>query len=246
MSDLTPSLSWLGHAAISLTLPDERVILIDPWLNDNPACPDHLKDPPRCDFIVLTHGHADHTGDVSRLITKHNPHIVATVELCTVLGMSSPKGRFAPMNIGGTQAIDQVSFSLTRAFHSSSIDSPDGPIYAGMPCGVVINHAGLAPVYHAGDTDVFSDMKLIAEFLNPKIVILPIGDHFTMGPSGAAFAAAMLSPNSILPIHFGTFPVLHGSVDAFRDALAEPLKQRLIAPTAGELLAWTDEGLSRI
>ncbi len=241
----TPStLTWLGHATIQMTLPDERVILIDPWLNDNPSCPDAHKKVPRCDFIALTHGHFDHIGDVARLIDEHNPHVVGTVELCTVLGMKSPKARFAPMNIGGTQDVDGVRFTLTRAFHSSSVDSENGPMYAGMPCGLVVTAERLAPFYHAGDTDVFSDMKLIAELFAPKIAALPIGDHFTMGPDGAALAASYLNPRTILPIHFGTFPLLHGTVPAFREALSAELRERVVTPEVGQTLAWSAEGLA--
>ncbi len=240
----TASMTWLGHAAIQLTLPDERVILIDPWLRDNPSCPEALEDPPRCDLLALTHGHMDHTGDVARLIEKHDPKVIATVELCALLGMSSPKGRFAPMNIGGTQDVDGVNFSLTRAFHSSSIDSENGPLYAGMPCGIVVDFDELGPFYHAGDTDVFSDMELIAELFAPEIAALPIGDHFTMGPVGASIAAELLQPATIVPIHYGTFPVLHGTPEAFRDALPEELKTRLIVPNVGESVSWTENGLS--
>jgi L-ascorbate metabolism protein UlaG (beta-lactamase superfamily) len=238
-------MAWFGHATIRLTLPDERVVLIDPWLRDNPSCPDNLKTVERCDFIALTHGHGDHTGDVARLIEQHNPQVVATVELCAHLGMQSQQGRFAPMNIGGTQIIDGVSFSLTRAYHSSSVDSESGPLYAGMPAGVVIDFDGLSPFYHAGDTDVFSDMKLIADIFAPRVVALPIGDHFTMGPVGAAHAATLFQPANIIPIHYGTFPVLHGTPDAFRDALPEALKPRLVVPAAGESIPWTENGLSR-
>lgn len=239
------NMTWLGHAAVRLTLPDERVILIDPWLRDNPSCPDALKEQPRCDFLALTHGHGDHTDDAPRLIEKFNPHVIAAVELCQVLGLKSPKARFAPMNIGGTQTIDGVGFSLTRAYHSSSIDLETGPAYTGMPCGVVVDFEDLAPFYHAGDTDVFGDMKLIAELFAPKIAALPIGDHFTMGPAGAAYAAQLFQPANIVPIHYGTFPVLHGTPEAFREALPEDLKTRLIVPEVGEPIAWTENGLSR-
>ena len=238
------TITWLGHASFRLTLPDERVLLVDPWLMDNPACPDALKQPDRCDLIALTHGHFDHAGDVERLVSQFNQKIVATIELCTALGLKSPKARFHAMNIGGTQTIDGVDFSLTRAFHSSGIDTETGPMYTGMPCGLVVGCNGLARFYHAGDTDVFSDMKLIAELFQPKIAALPIGDHFTMGPRGAAMAARFLRPATIVPMHYATFPLLHGTVDAFRDALDDELKDRLVSPKAGQDLAWTADGLT--
>ena len=238
------SMTFLGHATIQLTLPDERVIIIDPWLRDNPSCPDKRADPPRCDFIALTHAHSDHIDDVDRLIQNHNPQVIATIELCELLGMRNPKTRCAPMNIGGTQTVDGVDFTLTQAFHSSGFSSENGPQYAGMPAGIIISAAGVASFYHAGDTDVFGDMKLIAELFAPKIAALPIGDHFTMGPKGAAIAAKLLTPDCIVPMHFGTFPQLHGTVDAFRDALPADLRGRLIVPAVGESVGWTTEGLS--
>jgi L-ascorbate metabolism protein UlaG (beta-lactamase superfamily) len=236
-------MTWLGHATIRLALPDERVILIDPWLKENPSCPDRFKQLARCDFIVLTHGHFDHIDDVASIVEDHNPKVVGMVELCTALGMRTPKAQYQPMNLGGTQTIDGVSFTLTQAFHSSSIDSEQGPIYTGMPAGVVINVEGVATFYHAGDTDVFGDMKLIAKLHKPKIAALPIGDHFTMGPAGAALAAQMLQPQCIVPIHYGTFPVLTGTPDGLRDALPAELKDRVVAPEVGQPLSWTADGL---
>jgi L-ascorbate metabolism protein UlaG (beta-lactamase superfamily) len=234
---------WLGHSAFELTLPDGRVILIDPWLNDNPSCPDDCKNPARCDFVVLTHGHVDHIGDADRLIDAFNPKIIGAVELCDALGRNRPKGQYFAMNIGGTQTIDGIDFTLTFARHSSSVNTESGPVYTGMPCGVVIRFGDLAGVYHAGDTDVFGDMKLIAELFQPKVAILPIGDHFTMGPKGAALAARFLEPNTIVPMHYGTFPLLRGAPDALRTALDPDLKDRLVVPKAGERWNWTAQGL---
>lgn len=235
--------TWLGHATCQLTLPDERVILIDPWLANNPSCPDVCKTVSRCDFIGLTHGHFDHTEDVAGLIEKFNPHVVATVELCDVLGQTSPKAKFAAMNIGGTQVVDGVSFTLTRAYHSSSMPTDKGPAYTGMPCGMIVAADGVGSFYHAGDTDVFSDMQLIAQLFAPKVAALPIGDHFTMGPRGAAMAAKFLNPNTIIPLHYGTFPLLHGTPDQLRSALEPSLKDKLVVPKAGESLAWTSNGV---
>lgn len=241
---MSASITWLGHATIRLQLPDERVIFIDPWLMDNPCCPSELKAPSRCDMIFLTHGHADHIGDVPRLVEAFDPLVVVNFELCNVLEKQIGRGRFSGMNPGGTQSLEGVRVSLTQAFHSSSVDSPAGPIYAGMPNGLVVGVDGLASVYHAGDTDVFSDMKLIASLHEPKVCFLPIGDHFTMGARGAALAAEMLQPKAIIPIHYKTFPVLDQSADAFRDALPEGLRDRVLVPEVGQELAWTATGLA--
>jgi L-ascorbate metabolism protein UlaG (beta-lactamase superfamily) len=241
--DMNATITWLGHATMRLVLPDGRVILIDPWLEGNPACPDALKQPARCDLVVLTHGHADHVGDLPALVNRFDPVVIGTFELCNVLEAQIGKGRFSGMNTGGTQEVEGVRVSLTQAFHSSSVDSPKGPIYAGMPNGVVVGADGLAPVYHAGDTDVFSDMKLIAQLFEPKVCILPMGGYFTMGAKGAALAAEMLGPAAIIPIHYKTFPVLSPDVDAFEQALPANLRARLVVAQIGEELAWTATGI---
>jgi L-ascorbate metabolism protein UlaG (beta-lactamase superfamily) len=154
------------------------------------------------------------------------------------------KGRYEWMNTGGTHTVDGVRFSLTQAFHSSGVYSPEGPAYGGMPNGVVIAVDGLAAMYHAGDTDVFSDMKLIAQLFTPKICILPIGDRFTMGARGAALAAEMLQPAAIIPGHYKTFPFLAPSAYAFREALPAHLRSRLFVPDVGEPLEWTATGVA--
>ena len=237
------TITWLGHASFRLVLTDGRVVFIDPWLTDNPACPDRLKKPARCDLVLLTHGHADHTGEVPRLIEAHNPTIVGNYDLCAALRKTIGKGKFSGMNTGGTQEVGGVRVSLTRAYHSSSIDTPQGPMYAGMPNGVIVDAPGLAKVYHAGDTDVFTDMKLIAQVFAPKICILPIGDFFTMGAKGAALAAEMLQPAAIIPGHYKTFPILAQSAEAFRAALPANLRERVFAPEVGKELAWTETGV---
>lgn len=237
------SLTWFGHATVRLTLPDDRVIFIDPWLTDNPACPDALKRPDRCDLILLTHGHGDHIGDVGALIDRFDPPIVANYDLCNVLHRVIGKGRYSGMNTGGTQVIDGVCVSLTRAYHSSAVETPEGIIYGGMPNGFVVRVEGLATVYHAGDTDVFSDMKLIAQLFAPKIVILPIGDHFTMGAKGAAMAAELLQPTAIVPVHYKSFPMLAQSPDEFRKVLSSALRNRLFEASVGQPIGWTVTGL---
>lgn len=240
---MAASITWLGHATVQLTLPDERVIIIDPWLTENPGCPDHLKNPERCDMILVTHGHFDHVDDVGQLVERFNPMIVGNLELCSALEKRIGKGRYSGMNTGGAQTIGGVRVSLTQAFHSSAVDSPDGPIYAGMPNGLIVGADGLATIYHAGDTDVFSDMKLIAKLFAPQVCILPIGDHFTMGAAGAAMAAEFLQPAVIIPVHFGTFPVLTQTTEDFRNALSDELKSCVREIDVGQALPWTDAGI---
>jgi L-ascorbate metabolism protein UlaG (beta-lactamase superfamily) len=148
------------------------------------------------------------------------------------------------MNTGGTQTVDGVRVSLTQAFHSSSIDSPEGPIYAGMPNGIVVDVDGVAALYHAGDTDVFGDMKLIAQIFEPKVCILPIGGYYTMGAKGAALAAEMLEPAAIIPCHYKTFPILAQNANDFRAALPAEMKDRLVVAEIGRALAWTPSGVA--
>lgn len=241
---MSATITWLGHSAFRLVLPDGRVVLIDPWLNENPSCPESEKKVSRCDMILITHGHFDHVGDSIELAKRFNPIIVANYDLCGVLQKLAGKGRFEGMNTGGTLELDGVRVSLTRAYHSSGVDSPEGPIYGGMPNGVVLAAKGVATVYHAGDTDVFTDMTLIAHLFEPKIAILPIGDRFTMGAKGAALAANLLNPAAILPCHYQTFPLLAQSADSFREALTPQLRTRLHTPKPGQSLRWSATGIS--
>ncbi|MCO6436991.1 MAG: metal-dependent hydrolase [Phycisphaerae bacterium] len=241
---MSATITWQGHASFRLTLPDGRVILIDPWLTENPACPAAERKIARCDMIVLTHGHADHVGDVARLIKGFNPPVVGNYDLCAALQHTIGQAKYSGMNTGGTQDVAGVRVSLTQAFHSSALGTPDGPVYAGMPNGVVVEVPGLARLYHAGDTDVFSDMKLIARLFSPQIAILPIGDFFTMGAAGAAIAADLLQPRAIIPCHYKTFPILAQSADKFREALPDALRSRVHAINAGQSLSWTADGVA--
>ncbi len=238
-------ITFIGHASFRLTLPDERVILIDPWLANNPSCPASEKTQPRCDYIALTHGHSDHTEDVPALVKQHSPKVVTNIDFASVLESACPGGQYCGMNLGGTQVIDDIKFTMTRAFHSSGYATKDGLTYAGMPGGFVIEAPGLAAIYHAGDTDVFSDMKLIHDLFAPKIIILPIGDHYTMGPKGAAIAAKYFDPATIIPMHYGTFPVLTGTVDAFNQHLGPDLAARVVTMSAGDSAGWTNAGMAR-
>lgn len=240
---MSATITWLGHSTVQMILPDDRVVIIDPFLDENPMCPESFKKPSRCDLLLLTHGHFDHISGVAGLIDRFNPTIIGNFELCAALEKTLGKGKYSPMNTGGTQTIDKVHVSLTPALHSSSIATDNGPMYAGMPNGFIVKIDVLASVYHAGDTDIFSEMALIARRYAPQICILCMGGYFTMDAKAAAMATDMLKPTSILPIHYKTFPVLAQSVDELRRLLPAKFKGALLAPNPGQELVWTAAGL---
>ena len=207
------SLTWLGHAAFRLDTDGGKRIYVDPFLTHNPKAPEAEKQPERVDVIALTHGHSDHVGDTVEL-SKRFPEaeIVAIVELKGWLGQQGANvGDLPGLNKGGTQAIDGVRFTLTNAFHSSSSD--DGA-YLGEPAGIVVRLEDGTTVYFAGDTCVFGDMQLIGRLYQPNVAVLPIGDHFTMGPEEAALALELLGNPRCVPCHWGTFGLLTGTPDA--------------------------------
>lgn len=207
---------YAGHSAVFIESKD-FVIAIDPWLN-NPLCPPNLKNPQKLDLIILTHGHSDYAGDAPALAKKTGAKVAATFELAQILaGEGVAPGKLIFMNKGGCVKLGDLTISLVHAFHSSSYDTKAGPVYAGEACGVVIKD-GTTSIYHAGDTALFSDMKLIGEIHKPDIALLPIGDCFTMGPNDAARAAEFIGAKTVIPIHHTTFPPLTGTPEAFAKA----------------------------
>jgi L-ascorbate metabolism protein UlaG (beta-lactamase superfamily) len=209
-------LTWLGHATFRITTGSGQVILIDPWLTSNPACPDSLKQVDRVDILLITHGHFDHIADAVDLANKHKPKVIAMPETCGWLeskGVENTSG----MNIGGTQKMGDLEFTMVDATHSGGIQDGDKMVYGGDPAGFVIRLPGGPAIYHAGDTGVFGDMKLIGELYSPDVALLPIGDYYTMGPREAALAIRLLGVRHVIPMHFGTFPVLTGRPEQLRE-----------------------------
>jgi L-ascorbate metabolism protein UlaG (beta-lactamase superfamily) len=220
------TLTWLGHASFRLDTDDGKRIYVDPFLSGNPKTPDAEKEPDRVDVIALTHGHGDHVGDTVEL-SKRFPDapIVALVELKGWLGKQGANvGQLPGINKGGTQDVDGIRFTLVNAFHSSSSDGGD---YLGEAAGLVVRLPNGPSVYFAGDTCVFGDMQLIARLYKPDVAVLPIGDHFTMGPEEAALALELLGKPRCVPCHWGTFPLLTGTADklaALTDAQVERIE----------------------
>jgi L-ascorbate metabolism protein UlaG (beta-lactamase superfamily) len=222
-------LTWLGHASFRLDSPGGKRIYVDPWLA-NPKCPEAEQEPERVDLIAITHGHDDHVGDTVELWKKFKPPVVALVELRRWLdeqGVTAESMAHAP-NKGGTVEVDGVKLTLTDAHHSSS--SHDGR-YTGEPAGIVLELENGFTIYFAGDTNVFASMQLIGRIYEPDVAVLPIGDHFTMGPREAAVALELLAVKRCVPCHYGTFPLLTGTPDELR-RLAPDVE--ILAPEPGK------------
>ncbi len=225
-------LTWLGHAAFHLELGGQH-ILIDPFWTGNPKFPQGYEERlERVDVIVVTHGHEDHLGDTARLAAKYGATVVAQYEICMWVNAQGVE-RLQPMNTGGAIEQDGIRYVMVPAFHSSAIIRDGTPVTMGDPAGFVIQGDGHS-LYHAGDTALFSDMRLIQRLYAPKIGFIPVGDRFTMGPETAAIACnEFLELDLVIPIHWGTFDLLSGDPNDFA---ARVTRGRVHVPTPGETI----------
>jgi L-ascorbate metabolism protein UlaG (beta-lactamase superfamily) len=228
-------ITWMGHATFRLTTPSETVIIVDPWVKSNPACPDSLRNVNKVDTLLITHGHFDHIADAVELAKKFKPQVVAIPETCAWL-KSKKVENTAEMNKGGTQKVGEIEVTMVHAVHSCGITEGDEVIYGGEACGYIIRLLGGLTLYHAGDTAVFSDMKIIGDLYSPDLAMLPIGDHYTMGPREAALAIRLLGVHHVIPMHYGTFPVLTGRPDRLRELTQDIAGLEIHALRPGETI----------
>ena len=203
-------ITWYGHSTFLVTTPGGKRILFDPWFQENPACPESMKKPPKADVILVSHGHFAHIGDLLAAARESGSPVVGIFELCDWL---SRKGiaNVAPMNKGGSQEIAGVRVTMTDARHSGGFVDNGQMVYLGEPAGYVVKADSGLTLYYAGDTCLFGDMRLIGEMYKPDIAFLPIGDRFTMDPAAAARACEFLGVKQVVPMHWGTFPLLTGT-----------------------------------
>src|ERR1035437_6496958 len=200
-------ITWLGHATVLVQTAQGTNLLIDPFIAQNPEYPKDFVLPAKIHYVLLTHGHGDHISDAVPVAAKHHSTVVAIYELAAyVAGKGAAKT--IGMNLGGTVQLDDVAATMVEAKHSSAAQDEQGTHYVGVAAGFGLTIADGPVLYHAGDTAVFSDMKLIRELYRPEVAILPIGGHFTMGPVEAAMAVRFLEPEIVLPLPCGTFPPL--------------------------------------
>jgi L-ascorbate metabolism protein UlaG (beta-lactamase superfamily) len=217
--DSNVSFTWIGHGTWKVRSAKGKDVLIDPWVMGNPAAPETLKTVDKCDLMLITHGHFDHIHDAVEIARRTKPTIVTNHEIGVWLQSKGVDGeKIVAGNQGGTIEVDGVKVTLVHAEHSCGITEDGGNvIYGGQACGFVIEFENGFTVYFAGDTDVFADMTLIKELSNFNVAFLPIGGFYTMGPERAAKAVALLGVKTVVPMHFGTFPILAGRPDQLQE-----------------------------
>jgi L-ascorbate metabolism protein UlaG (beta-lactamase superfamily) len=228
-------ITWLGHGTFRLQRPSGQVILMDAWIDGNPAYPKGYQID-RVDTICITHGHFDHIHDAVPLAQKFSPEVVGIYETCHWLESKGVKNT-RPMNKGGSQKVGDLTITMTHAVHSCGILDDGKIIYGGEAAGYVMRLPDDRTIYFAGDTNVFSDMQLIEQLYRPELVFLPIGDLYTMSPYEAAMACKLLKPKRVIPMHFGTFPPLTGTPNQLRDLITD-LEIEVWALEPGKTVTW--------
>ena len=228
-------ITWLGHATFQIQVESGEVLLLDPWVEGNPAYPKAHKIE-KADAIAVSHGHGDHMGSVIPLAKQFGSKVVSIVEIGGWLGSKGVKNIIA-FNKGGTVDLGFVKLTMTHALHTSSISDGDATLYGGEAASYLLTFKDGRRAFFAGDTAIFSEMALYAEIYRPELAFLPIGDYYTMSPEEAAYAARLLKVKEVIPMHFGTFPLLSGTPTMLEDRLSGS-GIKVLALKPGQTIRW--------
>jgi L-ascorbate metabolism protein UlaG (beta-lactamase superfamily) len=222
-------ITWFGHSAFLIQ--GRNKVLVDPFLTGNPMAP-ITADRVDCDIVCVTHGHGDHLGDAASIAKRTGATVASILELSNYLAKGGVNA--VGFNIGGTTRILETNITLTPAIHSSSVAEGGDEMMMASPTGMIIDTG--KPVYHAGDTCLFSDMKLIGDIYRPHVAMLPIGDFYTMGPAQAAVAVKLIRPKIAIPMHYGTFPAIRQDPKIFESLTKKQSKAKVVILKPGESL----------
>ena len=229
-------IKYIGHSTFLITTQSGKKIIIDPWLNDNPSSSEDVGTIGEINYILITHGHFDHVGDTLDII-KNNPNstTIANFEIGQWL---EKKGgvNISSMSHGGTQYFEDFKVSMVNAVHGSGISDANSEnlVYGGIASGLILKFNDDFSIYHAGDTSIFGDMSLISDIYKPDLCMIPIGDHFTMGVEEAVYATKLIKARTYIPIHYGTFPVLTGDPDDFKERVESHGNSKVIIMNPGD------------
>lgn len=219
------TITWLGHGTFHITTPGGKRLLLDAWVDSNPACPDEWKERVReagVDAIFVTHAHFDHIADLLSLATLTDAKIVCIFDMVSwLISKGVTETQLVGFNKGGTVDVAGIKATMVTAHHSSTFTDGDQIVNLGDPAGYVLRMENGFTIYHTGDTAVTYDMLIVGDLYQPDLTILPIGDYFTMDPRQAAYALKLIRSKYAIPGHYGTFPLLKGTPAELRQYAQE-------------------------